>query len=180
MSILQQQRNIYHSISRISWTKTIESRISQSWRWLTKVSRGLPGLASMPMNSNARWVPYLNRGIQGNCKSGNYFVFWARDFLTMWRNPKQEFFYLGPSHIPTGELQNGKCQLRGHILAFALCTISVPDWDRRHDIHICHWFIWGDDLFEILSFFMFPTFTRAIANMQCPFNKNIAFIDKGI
>ena len=27
---------------------------------------------------------------------------------------------------------------------------------------------------------MFPTFTQAIANMQCPFNKNIAFIDKEI
>ena len=27
---------------------------------------------------------------------------------------------------------------------------------------------------------MFPTFTQAIADMQCPFNKNIAFIDKGI
>ena len=25
------------------------------------------------------------RGKQGNCKSGNYFVFWARDFLTTWR-----------------------------------------------------------------------------------------------
>ena len=30
------------------------------------------------------------------------------------------------------------------------------------------------------SVFMFPTFTQAKANMQCPFNKNIAFMDKGI
>ena len=27
---------------------------------------------------------------------------------------------------------------------------------------------------------MFPTFTQAIANMKCPFNRNIAFIDKRI
>ena len=27
---------------------------------------------------------------------------------------------------------------------------------------------------------MFPTFTQAIANMQCPFNKNIACINKVI
>ena len=27
---------------------------------------------------------------------------------------------------------------------------------------------------------MFPTFIQAIANMQCCFNKNIAFIDKGM
>ena len=27
---------------------------------------------------------------------------------------------------------------------------------------------------------MFPTFTQAIANTQCPFDKNIAFIDEAI
>ena len=29
--------------------------------------------------------PAFTRVKQGNCKSGNYFVFWARDFLTTWR-----------------------------------------------------------------------------------------------
>ena len=99
----------------------------------------------------------LIRGIQGNCKSGNFFIFWARDFLTTWRNSKAEFFDLGPSHISTGESQNGKCPLRGHILAFAMCTSSVADWDHRlgydSDIHMYHWFIWRDDLFEILCTF---------------------------
>ena len=37
-----------------------------------------------------------------------------------------KIFNFGPSHIPTGGLQNGKCPLRGHIFAFA-CTISVTD-----------------------------------------------------
>ena len=118
----------------------------------------------------------MNRGIQGNCRSGNYFVFWARDFLTTWRNPKQEFFDLGPSHIPTGESQNGKSPPRGHILAFALRTFSVPDWDRRHNIHICHWFIWGDDSFEILCHFSSFQFLFKPSQIQ----QNIAFIDKGI
>ena len=89
---------------------------------------------------------WSNRGIQGNCKSGNYFIFWARDFLSTWRNPKQEFFDLGRSHIPTGESQNGNCPLKGHILDFALRTGSI----HKFDLHMCHWFIWGENLFEIL------------------------------
>ena len=95
------------------------------------------------------------RSIQDNCKFGKKFVFWARNFLTTWRNHKQEFFYLGPSHIPTGEYQNGKCPLRGHILAFALCTSlsSVADGDHKSEILMCYLFIWGDDLFEILCNF---------------------------
>ena len=52
-----------------------------------------------------------------------------------WRNSKQKFFDFGPSHIPTGEFPNQKCDgypLRELILAFPLCTISVADWHHRY------------------------------------------------
>ena len=114
----------------------------------------------------------LIRSIQGNWKSGICFVFWARDFLTTWRNPKQEFFDLGQSHMPTAnrESQNGKCPLRGHILAFALCTSSVADCDHIYD-HMCHWFIWGDDLFEILCNFSFFEPLLKLCKYAMPFQQ---------
>ena len=42
-------------------------------------------------------------------------------------------------------------------------------------VYLRRWFVWNP-----LSFFMFPTSTWAIANMQRPSNKNTAFIYKGI
>ena len=79
---------------------------------------------------------WLIRGIQGNCKSGIYFVFWARDFLTTWRNPKQEFFDLGPSHMPTGNRKMGNAHWEdtsspSHC-ALVLSLIEITD-----TIYIC-------------------------------------------
>ena len=106
-----------------------DSEIEKDQGWCCLFKKKIP----MPVIQASRyWICETrsqagkdNRGIQGNCKSGIYFVFWARDFLTTWRNPKQEFFDLGPSHIPT---RNAHWEdTWSHILAFALCTSSVAD-----------------------------------------------------
>ena len=76
------------------------------------------------------------KGIQGNCKSWIYFVFCALDFLTAWRNPKQEFFNLGPSHIPTGNCKMGNAHWEDTSsplhCALVLSLIEITD-----TIYIC-------------------------------------------
>ena len=48
----------------------------------------------------------------------------------MWWNPKQKFLDFGPSHLPTGELQN-----RTHWeLVFTLCAISFADWRHANSL----------------------------------------------
>ena len=70
------------------WTndRKIDQTKFNQWVWLWKVTSSselhAPGRISCHMRNLKN-----NRGKQGNCKSGNYFVFWARDFLTTWRNP---------------------------------------------------------------------------------------------
>ena len=88
-------------------------------------------------------------------------------------------FQFGPKSHTNRELQNGKCPLpvRGHILAFALYTSSVTDWDHsdRHDIHMCHCFIWGDDLYEILCNFSFSNLYSSFCKYAMPFQQKHNF-----
>ena len=84
------------------------------------------------------------------------------------------------SKIRKSEILNQKCSLRGHILAFAL-FLSIIDIADSYTYLLLVYL--GDDRlkhYEIFSSDMFPVFTQVMANMQCPFNNNIAIIDGGI
>ena len=88
---------------------------------------------------------WLIRGKQGNCKSGNYFVFWARDFLTTWRNPKMKFYDLGPSYIPTGKITKWETLCNfflWHVSSFySLSSIAKMQCPFNNNIAFIDWVI---------------------------------------
>ena len=101
-------------------------------------------------------------------------TFWRRDEI-----PFCNFTIWAQVTYQQGKSQNSKCRLRGQIFAFALFLSMIGITDSYTYLLLVYL---GDDAFETLwNFFLWhvSSFTQAIANMQCPFNNNIAFIDGG-
>ena len=121
-----------------------------------------------------------NRGIQGNCKSGIYFVIWALDFFTTWRNPKQEFFYLGPSHIPTGNCKMGNAHWEDTSsplhCALVLSLIEITD-----TIYICATGL-SEEMICLKSSVIFhvSNLYSTYSKYAMPFQQKNSFFDKGI
>ena len=119
----------------------------------------------------------IKRGNQENCKL--FSSFRARDFrLTKLQT---EIFRFRPkSHTNRGILKSEMWQISSKRTHPRFLTVHYFCRWLTSQIHIRHFLIWRDDPFEILrNFFQwhFPAFTQAIANIQYPFNNNVALIN---